>query len=69
MVQCNDDMQIEVHPAYDFTTEECFRLTEAEMIRIREESTRYKSSCENDDKTVVNKIKTGGVQDNISSIQ
>ena len=35
MVQCNYGMQIEVHPAYDFTTDEWFKLPEEEMIRIR----------------------------------
>ena len=69
MVQCNDGTQIEVHPAYEFTTDECFRLPEAENIRIREERTRYKSSHGNDNKTVVIKITTGGVQDDIRSIQ
>ena len=69
MVQCNIGMQIEVDPAYDFTTDEWFRLPEAENIRIREERTRYKRSCGNDDKTVVSEITTGGVQDNIRSIQ
>ena len=39
------------------------------MIRIIEERTRYKRSRKNDDKTVVIKITTGGVQDNIRSIQ
>ena len=69
MVQCNDSTQIYIHPACDFTTDEWFRLTDAERISIREESTRYKSSRGDDDKTVVRKITTGGVQDNIRSIQ
>ena len=69
MVQCNDGTQIEVHPAYDFTTNKWFWLTEAERISIREERTRYKRSRGNDDRTVVSEITTGGVQDNIRSIQ
>ena len=36
MVHCNDGTQIEVHLAYDFTTDEWFRIPEAERIRIRE---------------------------------
>ena len=36
MVQCNNGTQIEVHPAYDLTTNKWFRLPEAERIRIRE---------------------------------
>ena len=40
MVQCNYGTYIEVHPAYDFITDELFRLLEAERIRIREERTR-----------------------------
>ena len=36
MVQCNDGTQIEVHPACELTTNEWFRLPEAESIRIRE---------------------------------
>ena len=68
MVQCNNDMHIEVHTAYDFTTNKWFRLPEAERIRIREEMTRYKMSCGNGNKTVVRKITTGGVQDDIRSI-
>ena len=36
MVQCNNGTQIEVHPDYDLTTNEWFRLPEAERIRIRE---------------------------------
>ena len=62
MVQCNDGMHIEVHPDYDFTIDEWFRLPEAERTSIREESTRYKISRGNDDRTVVSKITTGGVQ-------
>ena len=69
MVQCNYGMQIGVNIAYDFTTDKWFRLPEAEMIRIREERTRYKRSRGNDDKTVVSEITTGGVQDDIRSIQ
>ena len=69
MVQCNDGMQIEVHPSSDFTIDEWFRLPEAERIRIREERTWYKISRGNDDKIVVRKITTGGVQDYIRSIQ
>ena len=60
-VQCNDGTQIEVHPAYDFTTDEWFRLPEAERIIIREEKTRYKRSHGNENKTVVRKITTGVV--------
>ena len=61
--------QIEVHPAYAFTTDEWFRLPEAERIIIIEERTRYKKSRGNNDKIVVSEITTGGVQDNIRSIQ
>ena len=61
MVQCNDGTHIEVHLAHDFTTEEWFRLPEAERIRIRGERTRYKRSRGNDDKTVVREITTGSV--------
>ena len=68
MVQCNDGTQIEVHPAYDFTTDEGFSLTEAERITIREERTRYKILRVNDDRKVVREITTGGVQYNIRSI-
>ena len=68
MVQCNDGTQIEVHPDYGFTTDEWFMLPEAERIRIIEESKRYKRSRENYIKTVVRKITTGGVQDNIRLI-
>ena len=39
MVQCHDGTQIEVHPAYDFTSDEWQRLPEAERSRIREERT------------------------------
>ena len=69
MVNCNNGTQIEVHPAYDFTTDKCFRIPEAERIRIREKKTRYKRSRGNDDRRVVSKITTGGVQDDINSIQ
>ena len=69
MVQCNNGTQIEVNPAYDFTKDEWFRLPEAEMIRIREERKRQKISCGNDNKTVVRKTTTVGVQDNIRLIQ
>ena len=69
MVQCNDGMHIEVHPDYDFTIDEWFRLPEAERTSIREESTRYKISRGNDDRTVVSKITTVGVQDEIRPIQ
>ena len=69
MVKYNGGMHIEVHPAYDFTTDDWFRLPEAEKIRIREEKTRYKRSRGNDDKTVVRKITTDGLQDNSRSIQ
>ena len=69
MVQCNDGTHIEVHLDYYFTTDECFRLPEAERIRTIEERTRYKRSCGNDNKTVVREITTGGVQDNTRSIQ
>ena len=68
MVHCNNYMQIEVHPDYDFTTDEWFRLPEAEMIKIREESTQYKMSLENENKTLVSEITTGSVQDDIRSI-
>ena len=40
-----------------------------ERIRIREERTRYKRSRGNENKTVVSKITTGGVQDDIRSIR
>ena len=40
-----------------------------ERIRIREERTQYKRSRGNDYKTVVRKITTGGVQDDIRSTQ
>ena len=69
MVQCNYGTQVEVRPACEFTIEEWFRLPEAERIRIREERKRYKRSHGNDNKTVVRKITTGGVQDNIRLIQ
>ena len=68
MVQCNDGTQIEVHPVYEFTTDEWFMLQEGERIRIREEGTRYKRSRDNDNKTVVSEITTGGVQDDIRLI-
>ena len=68
MVQCNNGTQIEVHLAYEFTTDKWFRLTEAERISIREESTFYKRSRGNDNRTVVRKITTGSVQDDIRSI-
>ena len=69
MVQCNDGMQIVVHPAYDFTADEWFRLPEAKNIWIRGERTQYKRSRRNDDKTVVRKTTTGGVQEYIRSIE
>ena len=68
MVQCNDGTQIEVHPAYDFTTDKWFRLSETERIRTREERTRYKRSRGNGNKKVVRKITTSGVQEDIRSI-
>ena len=37
MVQCNDVSQLEVHPSYDFTDDECHRLTDTEIINITEE--------------------------------
>ena len=40
-----------------------------ERIRIREERKRYKRSRGNENKTVVSKITTGGVQDDIRSIR
>ena len=69
MVQCNNVTQIEVRPAYDLTTDKWFRLPESERIRIIEESIRYKRSSGNYNRTVVSKIKTGGVQDDIKLIQ
>ena len=69
MVQCNNGMQIEFHPVYYFTTNEGFRLPEAEKIRIREERAQYKNSRGNDDRTVISKITTGGMQDDIRLIQ
>ena len=69
LVQCKDGTQIEVHPAYDFTTNDWFRIPEEESIRIREERKRYKRSRGNDNMALVSKITTGGVQDDIRSIQ
>ena len=69
MVQYNDGTHIEVHPAYEFTTDEWFRILEAERIRIRESRKWYKRSRGNDNKTLVIKIRTGGVQNDITSIQ
>ena len=69
MVQYIYGTQIEVHTDYEFTSEEWFSLPEEEMIRIREERKQYKRSLGNDNKTVVRKITTGGVQDDIRSIQ
>ena len=68
MVKCNDGTHKDVHLAYDLTTNKWFRLPHAEMIWIIKERTRYKRSHGNDDRTVVSKISTGGVQDNIRSI-
>ena len=69
MVQCNNGTKIEVHPAYDFTTDEWFRLQEADSISIREERTQYKRPCGNVNKTVVREITTGGVQEDTRSSQ
>ena len=69
MVQCNDGTHIEVHCAYEFTTDEWFRLPEAERIRIREERTQYNRSRGNGYRIVVRKITTDGVQDDIRLIQ
>ena len=47
MVKCNDVPQLEVHPSYEFTKDECHRLPEAEIIRITEERSHYKIPCTN----------------------
>ena len=47
MVRCSDGTEIEVHPAYDFTDDEWFRLPEAERSRITDERTRYKRARTN----------------------
>ena len=36
MIQCNDGIHIELHPAYDFTPDAWSRQPEAENIRIIE---------------------------------
>ena len=72
MVQCNDITHIEVQPTYYFTSDDWYRLPEAEKIRIIEAQSRHKRSHGNDGGTVISEIKTGGnskVQDNIRRIQ
>ena len=61
-----------MHPAYYFTSDEWYRLLEAEKIRIREEQSRHKRSRVNDCGTVISEITTGGngtVQYNNRTIQ
>lgn len=71
MVQCNDGTQIEVHPSYDFTSKEWYKLPEAEKIRIREERNKYKRSKVSDSATVISEITTGNltVKDELKSMK
>ena len=60
MVQCNDDTHIEVHPSYDFTSYEWYKLPEAEKVLIKEGRSIHKRSHENDGGTVISEITNEG---------